>query len=202
MQLLLCAISVASAAVCPPAGFNTTLTDFDIKQYASAKWFTQQQMPVTYLPTNQNYCVYAEYSVKDKQTLLGYDVGVHNHAEESSGKVHQVDICAKIVDGKAGKLEVSPCFLPTAVAGPYWVLSYNESEGYALVSGGPPTKESNDACKTGSGVNGSGLWIFTRKQQRDEQLLAKVRGIATDLGFDVSVLNDVDQSKCGAAVVV
>mmetsp|Transcript_57445 Transcript_57445/g.132403 ORF Transcript_57445/g.132403 Transcript_57445/m.132403 type:complete len:202 (+) Transcript_57445:47-652(+) len=201
MQLHLCLVSAVSAA-CPPSGFDTTVTGFDITQYASARWFTQQQMEVTYLPKDQNHCVYADYTVKDKKSTLGYDVGVHNHAEESSGKVHQVDICAKIVDGKAGKLEVSPCFLPTAVAGPYWVLSYNESEGYALVSGGPPTKESNDACKTGSGVNGSGLWIFTRKQQRDEQLLAKVRGIATDLGFDVSVLNDVDQSKCGAAVVV
>ena len=41
-----------------------------------------------------------------------------------------------MVDKSRGKLEVAPCFLPTALAGPYWVLDYSEEEGYALISGG------------------------------------------------------------------
>jgi hypothetical protein len=41
--------------------------------------------------------------------------------------------------------------------GPYWVLAYSESEGYAIVSGGNPTiPTENGLCKTGSGVNNSG----------------------------------------------
>ncbi|CAE7270952.1 unnamed protein product [Symbiodinium necroappetens] len=51
---------------------------------------------------------------------------------------------------------------------------------------------------TGSGTNGSGLWIFTRDQKRDEALVQKVRAIAAQKGFDLSVLNDVDQSACGS----
>jgi len=158
-------------------------------------------MAVTYLPKSKNYCVYAEYKKLDKQTFWGYDIAVHNHAEdvqpphkaEDSGKT----ICAKIVDAQTGKLEVAPCFLPPKLtAGPYWVLAYSEEEGYALISGGPPKEKAEGGCRTGSGVNGSGLWIFTRKQQKDAALIEKVRRIAAQKGFDLSVLNDVDQSNC------
>ena len=31
---------------------------------------------------------------------------------------------------------------------------------------------------TGSGTNGSGLWIFTREQERDEALVQKVRSVS------------------------
>merc|ERR1719498_1065184 len=100
---------------------------------------------------------------------------------------------AKIVDQDAGQFKVAPWFLPTALAGPYWVIDYSEAEGYALVSGGPPTLEGkNGTCRTGTGTNDSGLWIFTREQQRNEQLISKVRGIAQSKGFDLSVLNHID----------
>ena len=97
------------------------------------------------------------------------------------------------------KLKVAPCFLPKIFSGDYWVVAYDEGEGYALVSGGQPTKQGqNGLCTTGTGTNGSGLWIFTRKQERDEALVTKVRSIATDKGFDISVLNDVDQTNCSS----
>merc|ERR1712190_210747 len=44
----------------------------------------------------------------------------------------------------------------------------------------------------------AGLWIFTRQQRRDEALVQKVRQMAQSKGFDLSVLNDVDQSNCPA----
>merc|ERR1712232_947460 len=76
------------------------------------------------------------------KSLFGYDVQVHNHAEDVAPPHTSHDsgttLCANIVDAKTGKLEVAPCFLPTFVAGPYWVLEYNEQEGFALISGGPP----------------------------------------------------------------
>ena len=89
------------------------------------------------------------------------------------------------------KLEVAPCFLPKYFAGPYWIVAYNETEGYALISGGQPTIVTDDGCKSGDGTNNSGLWIFTRSQERDTELVAKVRTIASEAGFDLSVLNDV-----------
>jgi len=92
--------------------------------------------------------------------------------------------------------------LPSFFSGPYWVVAYNEAEGYALVSGGAPTHSYEGGCRTGTFVNDAGLWIFTRKQQRDEALLQNVRGIATSKGFDISVLNDVDQTDCASSGTV
>ena len=150
--------------------------------------------------------MYAEYKLEEKKTFWGYDVNVHNHAEAVEPPHKPYDsgskICAKIVDKARGKLEVAPCFLPTSAAGPYWVLDYDEGAGYALISGGAPTLAAESGCKTGTDTNNSGLWIFTRAQKRDEALVQKVRAIAASKRFDLSVLNDVDQSDCGAATQV
>jgi len=143
-------------------------------------------------------------AVLQKKSFWGYDVGVHNHAEEQDGTIHDSDtdikgggILAKIVDQKTGKLEVAPYFLPTFLSGPYWVIDYNEAEGYSLISGGAPTESGKDGlCKTGSGTNNAGLWIFTRAQKADTKLVTKVRGIAQSKGFDLSVLNEIDHSNC------
>jgi len=179
-----------------------TQPDFDLGAFASKRWYAQQQMPVLYLPASEDYCVYAEYQVLSKPTLLGYTVQVHNYAEDSSGGVHDSGkiICARPGDAKdPAKLEVALCLLPPISGistGAYWVLAYSEAEGYALISGGQPTNSGPDGCRTGSGVNGAGLWIFTREQQRDEALVQKVRGIAQSQGFDLGVLLDVDQTRC------
>jgi lipocalin len=152
-----------------------------------------------YLPKEQNWCVYAEYERMDKKSFWGYEVQVHNYAQEEDGTPHDSGdkICAASADDSdAAKLEVSLCLLPKLTAGPYWVLEYNEAEGYALVSGGQPTIDTGDGCKSGSGTNNSGLWVFTRGQERDDALVEKVRGLAKDQGFDLSVLRDVDQSAC------
>jgi hypothetical protein len=76
-------------------------------------------------------------------------------------------------------------------------VAYDQAAGWALVSGGPPTIDGdNGKCKTGTGINGSGLWIFTRQQLRDDAVVNKVRFLADSLGFDLSVLQDVDQTTC------
>merc|ERR1711957_388492 len=211
-KLVLLVISLSNVAAdedtsehtCPPPGFSSA-SNFDLDSFVSSRWYIHQQMPVTYLPASQNRCVYAEYK-KVSKTFWGYDVEVHNHAEDVAlpHKVHDSGslICAKIVDAATGKLEVAPCFLPSITAGAYWVIDYSESDGYALVSGGPPTHAAPGGCQTGKGVNGSGLWIFTRKQERDGALINQVRDIAAKKGFDLSVLNDVDQTSCTASELV
>jgi lipocalin len=190
-------VSFASRS-CPPAGFDS-IQKFDLAAYVSKPWYIQQQAVTTYLPKDQNYCVSADYTLLEKKTFFGYDIKVRNIAYEKNGKVHDSGdlIYAKIVDGKTGKLEVAPSFLPAFLSGEYWVIDYDESDGYALVSGGPPKLAGeNGLCRTGSGVNGAGLWIFTRQQARNEILVQKVRKIAESKGFDLAVLNDVDQSSC------
>jgi len=196
-------IVTGSAGVCPPEGFSS-IKNFDLDTYISKRWYIQQMMVTSYLPKSHNWCVYAEYSRLAKKSFWGYDVQVHNHAEEQDGTVHDSNkdirgggILAEIIDEKAGQLKVAPWFLPTFLAGPYWVLDYDEAEGYALISGGPPTVTGKDGmCRTGSGTNNAGLWIFTRAQKRDNTLLSKVRAVAQSKGFDLSVLNDVDHSNC------
>jgi lipocalin len=199
-----CALSpVAALGGCPPEGFSS-IENLNLDSYISKRWYIQQQMETAYLPKAKNWCVYAEYSRLSNKSFWGYDIRVHNYAEEKDGTVHDSDkdtggagLLAKVVDEKRGQLEVAPYFLPTFLAGPYWVIDYSEQEGYTLVSGGPPNKEGADGkCRTGSGTNDAGLWIFTRQQKRDDTLIAKVRGIAESRGFDLSVLNDVDQSNC------
>jgi len=179
----------------------TTVEDFDIVQYASAPWYSHQQAVNSYSPLEQNYCTTAEYTVKDDATFWGYTIGVSNTAQYANGIPVGGNLCAYQTEPEesASKLAVAPCFLPKVFAGPYWVVAYNETEGYALISGGQPTIPSgNDdgLCKTGTGINDSGLWIFSRNQTRDDALIEKVRGIAVDAGFDVSVLNDVDHTAC------
>jgi len=197
-------VSVASltAAVCPPADFST-VQNFDLNSYVAGRWYIQEQMPTNYLPESQLYCVYAEYSLGYHS--LGYEVTVHNHAEDVAVPHAAHDsgntLCAKVVDEASGKLEVAPCSLSPSFAGPYWVVDYDESAGYALISGGAPTHETAGGCSTGTGTNNAGLWIFTRQQTRNETLVTKVRGIAEAKGFDLSVLNVVQQPPgCDATV--
>ena len=184
----------------------TTPPSFDQASYLTGKWWIHQQAETKYLPASQNWCVSAEYLVVSP-TFLGYTVQVHNHAEESDGTVHDsgTKICARqepSPNSDPAKLEVAPCFLPPSLAaGPYWVVAYDETVGYALVSGGQPTVPSTaypGTCSTGGAetVNGSGLWIFTREQKRDEELVQNIRQIALSKGISIEGLNDVDNTDC------
>jgi len=197
-------VTCACAIQCPPPGFDTQGAlqgGFSLKWYTSAKWYTQAQMVLGYLPADYFRCVTAQYTLLEKPTLLGYNVNVKNHAENQDGKAlgPLTEICAKIVNESAGKLEVSPCFLPSFLSGPYWIVAFDQEEGWALVSGGPPNNEGTQGCKSGTGVNNSGLWIFTREQERNEALVQKIKGIAEAKGFDVSVLKDTDQTNCASS---
>jgi len=178
-----------------------TVPNFDIETYASAKWYSQKQAENSYQPIDNFYCVNAEYNVRSSKTFWGYTVDVLNTGENELGSVQGGELCAYQTGtgDDASKLAVAPCFLPKVFAGPYWIVAYDEEEGYALISGGQPTIPAPDGltgCRTGTGVNNSGLWIFTRSQERDEDLINRVIDIAKDAGFDTSVLFDVDQSSC------
>ena len=66
----------------------------------------------------------------------------------------------------------------------------------ALISGGQPTHEAPGGCRTGSGINDSGLWIFLRSKVRHERTIAMVRQLAAAQGYDLSVLGNVMQDGC------
>jgi lipocalin len=172
--------------------------NFDLNAYISNPWYVHQQAVTAYSPEGQNYCVRAQYSRKTNFNFWGYKVDVDNYAQDINGNVFGGGLCARQTRDGDSKLVVAPCWLPSFFAGPYWVVAYDEAEGYALISGGQPTEGPNEQglCTTGSGINNAGLWIFSRSSERDDALITKVRGIAEDAGFDLSVLGDVDQTGC------
>ena len=178
----------------------TTQENFSLTSYINGPWYIHQQAPIAYLPPSRNYCVTAQYNLYNDPTFWGYTVDVNNYAEDAAGNSYGGPLCAIPASKKAGadaaKLKVAPCFVPPFLAGPYWVIAYDEEKGYALVSGGQPTIDTGDGCVSGDGVNYSGLWIFLRSRERDEAAIAEARDIAIAQGFDLSILNDVDQTNC------
>ncbi|CAD7966138.1 unnamed protein product [Amoebophrya sp. A25] len=194
--------------VCPPASFDSISKEKleeqgGLRTYISDRWFIQEQMPVAYLGEEKNFCVSANYTLKEPRRLRdpfswfkwGYEIGVSNYAETADQTPSGGPLCAKYVDEDTGKLKVAPCFLPPIAAGAYWVLDYDEEVGYALVSGGPPKDKSNGKCKTKNAVFNSGLWIFTRCPNADQEVIDQARNKAEELGFDLSVLKPVLHHK-------
>lgn len=96
----------------------------------------------------------------------------------------------------------------SALSGPYWVVavgpSSNATLGYdwAIISGGPPSISAPGGCRNGDGqspgtrvMNRNGFWLFSRKPV-DPEATAVMRARAASLGFDLSVLLDVQQKGC------
>ena len=68
---------------------------------------------------------------------------------------------------------------------------------WAIVSGGPPTVRYQDGnCSTSlEGTNGSGLWLFTRKQN-GYHYVNEMRNTLLNLGYTTSQLLNVTQEGC------
>ena len=187
---------------CPPARFKTK-EDISLEEYTSRKWYVHEQAETTYLPKSRNYCVTAEYKLLDKPTpFFGYTIEVTNTAQDKERKSTYggTIYAAETNENDPSKLEVAPGFLPRFLAGPYWIVDYDETEGYALVIGGSPQVRNKETgkCRTNNRwiTSSGGLWIFTRESVRNDALIEKVKGIAADLGLDTSVLNTVDHDNC------
>ena len=210
-------IAVAGVTVAASTDNNcldvTTVDDFDLTSYASKPWYVQQQAENTYTPRDMDRCVKAEYNLREEPNFWGYTVDVYNSAENSSsGRTTGGALCADYKEDNKSELMVAPCWLPKWFAGPYWVVAYDDDavNGYALVSGGQPKDQVDDdttcgangneqCCKTGTGINNSGLWILTRQPTPSTDLVDSVREIARQKGFSTTsdVLFDVDHTGCG-----
>ena len=110
---------------CPPARF-TTDQDVVLEEYASKVWYVKEQAPTTYLPISRNFCVTAAYRLLDRPTpFWGYTIEVSNQAQDAEGNRYGGTIYAAEKNGPS-KLEVAPGFLPRFLAGPYYIVDYNE----------------------------------------------------------------------------
>jgi hypothetical protein len=68
---------------------------------------------------------------------------------------------------------------------------------WALVSGGEPIVPLEDGCTTSlSGLNNSGLWIFSREQVLAPEKLAAAHQAAADVGISLAQMIAVPQVGC------
>merc|ERR1711953_577235 len=111
-------------------------------------------------------------------------------------------LCARLQDPTAtSKLTVAPCFLPNYAAGPYWILSVGKNEtghyDWAIVIGGEPTEPYSDGCTTKeTGINGAGLWLFSRQPVASEETLTAMHNELVSRGITSRNLIKVEQKGC------
>jgi hypothetical protein len=209
---LLATLSLASAQtrICPPPGF-ASVTSLNSTEYTRATWYVQEQQVNGYQTPNDLFCVTATYELENAPSVPQFDgvvIGVYNYANR--GGINQnvpIDyptspgLCAREVDPLfPSKLAVAPCFVPNRFAGPYWVIALGGDAGnyeWALVSGGEPTVPLEDGCTTSlSGLNDSGLWIFSRDQVLAPEKLAAAHQAAADVGISLAQMIVVPQVGC------
>ena len=100
--------------------------------------------------------------------VLVYNYGNVGAVNGPSENTNNFTLCARQPnESLPSQIINAPCFLPNALAGPYWVIAACPSsfkDLWVIVSGGPPTVKYKDGnCSTKqTGTNGSGLWLFTR----------------------------------------
>jgi len=205
-SLLLVGCIGAALAQCPPEGYNS-VSPFSIDAYIGADrtpWYIQQQQAISYQPEESLFCVRARYERLDNGRI-GVDnsarIGSIDGPQQNAGGFQ---LNAVVVDeADPSKLAVGPPFLPPALYGPYWVVATgpidpdtNEYE-WAIVTGGPPNRETESGACIGSGAfQNEGFWLFTREQVASQELIDEMRGVAEDLGLDTSLLIPVAQEGC------
>jgi lipocalin len=190
--------------------------EFDLEEYIRLSWFIQKQQVNPYQSENQLFCTAATYSMSKKNDGF-LEVDNYSNNDMVNGPVQSSDdnsafsnLCGKQVDG--GKLSVAPCAfkdLWDTVAGPYWVLAVGDDYEWAIVSGGQPNQPYPSAsnptlCTTKEGssfldTNGSGLWLFTREQERDATTIETMENALLAMGVYTGNLKDVTQEGCGYA---
>lgn len=185
------------------------MQDFDLEEYKSKPWFSvRQRETVTYQDIDLG-CVEARYSLEPRKSwhnwLMGWDVSVNNYGSYPDGTEEEVYLCAKIVDSEnPSAVSVGPCFLPSiffrfgnSANGNYWVVVYNETAGYAAVSGGQPSIDVGD----GTCVNKEeeGLWFLFRERDPSDELMDMLTAEVEALGINVESLTDMydtNQTNC------
>jgi lipocalin len=151
---------------CPPV---PTVSDVSIEAYASKPWYVQAQLPNRYQPVDELFCVRAVYTVTSPTTLDVFNFARKGSVEgEPSNEDMVLNAFIPDVDVKS-KLKVGPKFVPRALYGDYWIVAYEEEEGWAIISGGQPTIFVSDGlCTTESAnnvCNQGGLWLLRERRR-------------------------------------
>ena len=208
--LVLLNLSYISAftTTCPEISLQTN-PKVNITEYIKSSWYIQQQQVNGYQTIDDLYCVVATYNIDsnshvpffNKTTISVYNYGNYQKINGKSMGTNMVLCAREYNESSPEKLSVAPCFLPNLFAGPYWIVMagpYSDRYEWAVVSGGQPSVNvTNTTCTTKeSGVNGAGLWIFSRYPVMNSTLLETIRSQLVKKGIAVSKLVDVPQKGC------
>ena len=208
---------------CPPTGFSTK-QNFEPTTYITKTWYSLKQLEVQFQEEDSFYCVRAQYTLDTKKNWwcrlffmcdrLRIKVNNRGRIGSVDGPVDEANLYAFIKDSsEPSKLRVGPRILPPIINGPYWVLEAgtyaellsgtNEFEStdyeWALISGGPPTIESNGKCTPGipGPETRNGFWYFSSNPVPPEGVMEALDTLASETyGIDISLLRPVVQEGC------
>ena len=199
---------LALSNVCPDI---QPMSNFNTSAYIRSTWYIQQQQITSYQPNNTLNCVAQTLNISSTSVPFfnGPVLSVYNYANvdrpngDSLNK-NNFTLCGRQVnESRPSQILNGPCFLPNLFAGPYWVIDagpYSYNYSWAIVSGGPPTVRYSDGnCSTSlNGVNGSGLWLFTRESFSDNvpYYVNIMRESLLYMGYTLSQLLNVTQQGC------
>eukprot|EP00929_Paragymnodinium_shiwhaense_P093787 TRINITY_DN5406_c0_g1_i1.p1 TRINITY_DN5406_c0_g1~~TRINITY_DN5406_c0_g1_i1.p1 ORF type:complete len:288 (+),score=66.77 TRINITY_DN5406_c0_g1_i1:84-947(+) len=197
---------------------NNLAKNVSLSEWVRATWYVQAQQVTAYQPNNSLNCVLATYNMEGATVPAvfpgrppfwdGTVVSVYNYANE--GRVNgapleaaNTTLCARVPDDKdPSKLLVAPCFLPNWAAGPYWILSVGENKetghyDWAIVIAGQPYEPYVDGCTTTTqGINGAGLWLFSREQVASQETMDLMLDELKAKGITSKMLLQVRQEGC------
>jgi lipocalin len=150
------------ATRCPPPGYDA-VKGLNLTEYVRAPWYIYSQMPNSYQPISSLYCVRAQYTLLDAQTVEVRNYAnagaVNGPSSGTSGAANATfSLRARIPDpAQPAKLLVGPDFLPAVepLYGQYWVVAvgggpssinstaiatqgWSNEYSWAVVTGGPP----------------------------------------------------------------
>lgn len=181
--------------------------EIDLEKFIKATWYIHKQQENGYQKADSLFCVAATYGAESRSVPLNFEgrqvVAVDNYSnkERVNGPVMGGPLCARVDEGP-GKLSVAPCFLPNAFGGPYWIMEVGEDENgeysWAVIIGGEPKDfGSDDKCTTSeTNVNNSGLWLFTRSQEYNQDHIDEMLKVLEKQGVSATKLKDVVQEGC------
>lgn len=176
-------------------------TSFDLYRFTRGPWYAHEAAETWFLTPENFHCVKTEFErIRDGPSALGYTYIITTKAQDNNGVVSDTHsgLCIYQVREEPAKLEIVECHLPRVYSSPYWVVAYKTGIwGYAIVSGGQPTVPSKEGSGHCSMANTRyGFWIYTREQNRNNNVIVAARAVAYEKGFDLNALRQVVQEHC------
>jgi len=177
-------------------------SDFNLTDYISKPWYVQETVLDRSGEKKLLYCQTVRYQQPLLPSPLGYTISIEYVLKSKYGEKYDYGKCAyQTISNHSAKLAATPsCQNPKSAATPYWILYYEppdpgaQASGVAIISA--PEMDVPDP-QSGK-CNSNGLMILTGDPNPWDKkwIVRRARHRIAELGFDLSVLNTVNQTNC------